>query len=243
MPNKKISELTAATTPAETDVMPIVQSATTKQATVSAWVRGALLTGLSTATNAAIAATDSVLVALGKLQAQITGHVGNTTNAHGMTTPGAAIVQAATVDAQRAALGLANHQIIAVDTSGNTSLSAALSVGATPGVDGRIVIVRDAYALGGNQSFGGILCSSSPGTDYLIGKYSDGGVGKLQVRTSGGVHLLTITEVGDVFVAGVVNAPKGVSLPDCASDSAAATAGVPVGGLYRTGTTPKIRAS
>ena len=35
------------------------------------WVRSALLTGLSTATNAVIAATDTVLVALGKLQAQI----------------------------------------------------------------------------------------------------------------------------------------------------------------------------
>ncbi|WP_178083595.1 hypothetical protein [Pseudomonas sp. DY-1] len=36
-------------------------------------VRGALLTGLSTATSAAIAATDTVLVALGKLQAQVNG--------------------------------------------------------------------------------------------------------------------------------------------------------------------------
>jgi hypothetical protein len=36
-------------------------------------VRAALLTGLSTATNATIAATDSVIVAFGKLQAQITG--------------------------------------------------------------------------------------------------------------------------------------------------------------------------
>jgi hypothetical protein len=50
-------------------------------------VRDVLLTGLSTATNAAIAATDSVLVAMGKLQAQITGHVGNTTDAHGGIVP------------------------------------------------------------------------------------------------------------------------------------------------------------
>lgn len=41
----------------------------------AATVRSTVLTGLSTATNAAIAAADSVLVALGKLQAQITGHV------------------------------------------------------------------------------------------------------------------------------------------------------------------------
>ena len=37
-----------------------------------------LLTGLSTATNAVIAATDTALVALGKLQAQITGIFGET---------------------------------------------------------------------------------------------------------------------------------------------------------------------
>lgn len=125
MANKKISELTAATAPAETDVMPIVQAAATKKATVSEWVRGALLTGLSTATNAAIVATDSVLVAFGKLQAQISGHIGNTTNAHGMTTPGAAIVQASSVADQRAALGLANHNLVEVDSSGGVSITSA----------------------------------------------------------------------------------------------------------------------
>ena len=45
-------------------------------------VRAVLLTGLSTASNAAISATDSVLAALGKLQAQITGHVGTGGGAH-----------------------------------------------------------------------------------------------------------------------------------------------------------------
>lgn len=48
-------------------------------------VRGALLTGLSTASAAVVAATDSVLGAIGKLQAQITGHAGNTSNPHGTT--------------------------------------------------------------------------------------------------------------------------------------------------------------
>lgn len=45
-------------------------------------VRAATLTGLSTATNAVVAATDTVLAAIGKLQAQITGHVGSATGAH-----------------------------------------------------------------------------------------------------------------------------------------------------------------
>ncbi len=53
--------------------------------TLATDVRAVVLTGLSTATNAVIAATDSILVALGKLQAQITGHTGNTSNPHGVT--------------------------------------------------------------------------------------------------------------------------------------------------------------
>ena len=45
-------------------------------------VRDTVLTGLSTATNAVITAADTVLAALGKLQAQITGHKEATSNAH-----------------------------------------------------------------------------------------------------------------------------------------------------------------
>lgn len=55
-------------------------------------VRAATLTGLSTATNAVIAATDTVLGALGKLQKQVsanlatlTSHTGNTSNPHSVT--------------------------------------------------------------------------------------------------------------------------------------------------------------
>lgn len=48
-------------------------------------VRAAVLTGLSTATNAVVTAADSVLTALGKLQAQITGHKNDTSNPHSVT--------------------------------------------------------------------------------------------------------------------------------------------------------------
>ncbi len=48
-------------------------------------VRAIALTGLSVATNSAIVATDTILVALGKLQAQITGHTGSTSNPHSVT--------------------------------------------------------------------------------------------------------------------------------------------------------------
>jgi len=58
----------------------------------TARVRDTLLTGLSLATNAVISATDSVLIAFGKLQAQITAnlstltsHTSNTSNPHATT--------------------------------------------------------------------------------------------------------------------------------------------------------------
>jgi hypothetical protein len=58
----------------------------------AARVRAVVLTGLSLATNAVISATDSVLVAFGKLQAQITAnlstltsHTSNTSNPHATT--------------------------------------------------------------------------------------------------------------------------------------------------------------
>ena len=122
MANWKISDLDPID-PNETGQTEVSSGGQSWRGNLSAWVRGALLSGLSTATNAAIAATDSVLVALGKLQAQITGHISNTTSAHGMTTPGAAIVQAATVVDQRAALGLANHQLVVVDSLGGVGIT------------------------------------------------------------------------------------------------------------------------
>lgn len=48
-------------------------------------VRSTVLTGISTATDAAITATDTVLGGLGKLQAQVTAHRTNTNNPHGTT--------------------------------------------------------------------------------------------------------------------------------------------------------------
>lgn len=53
-------------------------------------VRATVLTGLSTAANTVIAATDTVLGALGKLQAQISGHFGAGGGAHALATTNAA---------------------------------------------------------------------------------------------------------------------------------------------------------
>lgn len=49
-------------------------------------VRASVLTGLSTATNAAVSAADTVLAAIGKLQAQITAHFGAGDAAHSAAT-------------------------------------------------------------------------------------------------------------------------------------------------------------
>jgi hypothetical protein len=64
----------------------------TNQYFTAARVRAVVLTGLSLATNAVISATDSVLIAFGKLQAQITAnlstltsHTSNTSNPHSTT--------------------------------------------------------------------------------------------------------------------------------------------------------------
>lgn len=56
----------------------------------TARVLATLLTGLSTATNAVIVAGDTVLQALGKLQAQITGHFGSGGSAHANVIAGGA---------------------------------------------------------------------------------------------------------------------------------------------------------
>lgn len=69
-----------------------INEGTTNQYFTATRVRDLLLTGLSTTTNAIISATDSVLVAFGKLQAQITAnlstltsHIANVSNPHSVT--------------------------------------------------------------------------------------------------------------------------------------------------------------
>jgi hypothetical protein len=75
----------------------------------AARVRAVVLTGLSLATNAVISATDSVLVAFGKLQAQITAnlstltsHTSNTSNPHATTKAQVGLGNVADVDTTNA---------------------------------------------------------------------------------------------------------------------------------------------
>lgn len=75
---------TAATqAEAEAGTGTIVRSWTPQRIAQAA--RGTILTGLSTATNAVISVTDTVLLALGKLQKQITDHKSDVSNPHSVT--------------------------------------------------------------------------------------------------------------------------------------------------------------
>ena len=98
----------------------------------AAKVRAVVLTGLSLVTNAVISATDSVLVAFGKLQAQITAnlstltsHISNTSNPHSVTKAQVGLSNVANVDTTNASninsgtLGDARLSS-AVTTQGNT---------------------------------------------------------------------------------------------------------------------------
>jgi hypothetical protein len=98
----------------------------------AARVRAVVLTGLSLVTNAVISATDSVLVAFGKLQAQITAnittlttHVADTSNPHAVTKTQVGLGNVANVDTTNASNissgTLADARLSsAVTTQGNT---------------------------------------------------------------------------------------------------------------------------
>lgn len=86
-----------------------ISEGATNEYFTAARVRAVVLTGLSTATNAIISATDSVLSAFGKIQAQITanlstlsGHISNTSNPHSVTKSQVGLGNVANVDTTNA---------------------------------------------------------------------------------------------------------------------------------------------
>lgn len=216
MANWKISDLDPID-PNETGQTEVSSGGQSWRGNLSAWVRGALLTGLSTATNSAIAATDSVLVALGKAQAQITdilaslnSHIGNTTNAHGMTTPGAAIVQAATVVDQRAALGLENHEKIVVTSGGRVTVGTVTDDGiALAQFGGGSSFAKENAtlpALGTAFDFGIALTSGNGNWGCWIGNQNTTGNTWIQVgrKDSATAHQLLLQPVGGRLLVGPV---------------------------------------
>jgi hypothetical protein len=93
----------------------------------AARVRAVVLTGISLVTNAVISATDSVLVAFGKLQAQITAnlstltsHTSNTSNPHSVTKSQVGLGNVADIDTT-------NASNIASGTLSDSRLSSAVT--------------------------------------------------------------------------------------------------------------------
>lgn len=174
------------------------------------------------------------------------------------TAAGLALLGAADVVAQRSALGLANHQLVTVDASGYVSIATgagpsidrALNIG-SGGSDANIFALVKSSVVGAFnnnvQLHDQMLLGAELGTGIVFGKHNGAGV-RFGSAAWSSVHRLLIGTTTDDGMnlfqcAGSGRFDKGVTVPNCADDAAAATAGVPVGAIYRTGTTLKVRAA
>lgn len=71
------------------------------------------------------------------------------------------------------------------------------SVFTTPSTNGKLMLLRDTAANGTNQSFGGLKFSSASGYDFVLGKFSDVGTGKFQLRDQNNTAYFTILPGGN----------------------------------------------
>ena len=189
------------------------------------------------------------------------------------TEVGLTLLRAADVATQRSALGLENHNLLGVDASGNIGLGRgtpcvwATSVNALEMKTGAFYSynsgsVSNFYMLSNaflNSSGAPTYKQSASSAQYLqqAGAHlwytaPSGTAGAaisftqaMTLNNAGRLLLGTQTDDGtNLFqCAGSGTFTKGVTVPNCANDAAAAAAGVPVGAIYRTGTTLKVRAA
>jgi hypothetical protein len=158
-------------TPAQVGAEPAITSGTTAQfwrgdkswQDLAAAVRAVVITGLSTATNAAIAATDSILVALGKLQAQIN------TNATAITAKADDSAVVHNAGAETVAGNKTFSGALTV-TSGSASMSAAAGTNRSFRFQTSLV---DRWVFGAS---GVAESGSNVGSEYFINAYTDAGV-------------------------------------------------------------------
>jgi len=123
---------TANITVADATKEPVIAAGTTAQfwrgdktwADLATAVRGAVLTGLSTATATAVAATDTLLVALGKLQAQVTSLGSNKLDKTATATAATKLATPRTING------------VAFDGSANISISAPANGGTSSACSG-----------------------------------------------------------------------------------------------------------
>lgn len=157
-------------------------------------VRAIVLTGLSVATNAVISATDTLLVALGKLQAQITGHTGNTSNPHSVT---------------KTQVGLGNVDNTA-DSAKNvlsaTKLSTARSIALSGDVSGSANFDGSA-----NVTIAAVLANVvTAGTGCKITVNAKGLVTGIAALTAADIPALTSAKISDLGTAATKNTGTGI---------------------------------
>jgi hypothetical protein len=111
-----------------------------------------------------------------------------------------------------------------IDSSGNvgigvtSNLLAKLHIGGAPiGNAGALAFLRNTSAASDNTSFGGIHFSSSPGTDYSIGKANVNGATSLSFRNgNSGASLMELSSAGNL---GIGTTPGDIRLKVHSNDS------------------------
>ena len=123
----------------------------TNQYFTAARVRAVVLTGLSLATNAVISATDSVLIAFGKLQAQITAnlstltsHTSNTSNPHATTKAQVGLGDADNTSDANKPISIATQTALDGKVDENTAITGATKTKVTYDSKGLVTAGADA---------------------------------------------------------------------------------------------------
>lgn len=80
--------------------------------------------------------------------------------------------------------------------------------------------------------------SATPANNFTLDASADNGTMKLARGNAGA----TTQDIMTVDAAGTTSL-RALAVPNYADDTAASVAGIPVGGLYRTGNTVKVRAT
>lgn len=139
----------------------------------------------------------------------------------------------------RGLLGLANHQLVTLSASGR------LLLGTT--TDNGVDIAQFAGSVKFSAATNNAISITGTGSGTLrIGQYSNGVWFGTDATSGAAARVSFGNGNGESFR---INADKsiishnGIIVPNYANDAAAATAGVPVGAMYRTGTTLKVRSA
>jgi hypothetical protein len=160
-------------------------------------VRAALLTGLSTATNAAITATDSVLVAFGKLQAQITALSSSLSNY--VTTAALNAALSAYVTAVSLAATLANYLQKNAPITGATKTKITYDANGlvTAGTDATTADINDSsnrrYVTDAQQTVISNTSGSNSGDNATNSQYS--GLSALITQKTGATAYITTGDI------------------------------------------------